>query len=141
MTDDFVRRITDRLKKDADDARLKSQRTLQKAKTIESHAPEQWYALRDWVHEFCENANREMDDKPFTFHDTPSSQLKVNAKTARGDRTLQAGFNQQTNEINFTRSRFTPSEEMNTFSFMNGSVKVSVEQMGEIFIETLLDKT
>lgn len=143
MSDDFVRKVTDKLKRIDDDVRLKGEITLHKAKTIEAHAPEQWYALREWMKQFCEDANREMGTKPFTFRQTDSQeQLIVDAKVGAHNRTLEANFDKQMNAISYGSSRrtFKPHvDDAGSFAFMDEGIAVTVKQMGEKMIGILTE--
>jgi hypothetical protein len=107
LADEFVKKITDKLKKVDDDARLKSESALQNAETIEAHAPQQWQALREWVRQFCEDANRQMEGKPFTFRVVNNQELIVDTKIGAHSRLLQAAFNNQTKAIAYDSMRHT----------------------------------
>jgi hypothetical protein len=140
--DDFVKKITDQLKEANKQAQLETERKVQEANTIKSTAPEQWAALRVWVKRFCEDANGEMESPVFNVRDTPSKLLIVDAKTAvHGTRMLQAEFHENTNAITSSSGRieFKPFIDGEGFGFSYGSNRVSVEEMGQALIKSLLE--
>ena len=140
--EDFVKKITDRLKEANKQAQLETERKVQEADAIKANAPEQWAALRGWVKRFCEDANREMESPVFSVRDTPSSLLIVDTKTAvHGTRMLQAEFHEDTNVITCRSGKieFKPVIDGGGFGFSDGSHRVSVEEMGQALIKSLLD--
>ncbi len=140
MSDDFIKQVTDKLKQDKERAALETERSVQRANTIKGHAPQQWQELRNWVKNFCENANRNMDEQTFTFRVTPNSEIIVDLKAPRGSRMLEAKFFDQTNEIGFEalNRKFMPEEDHGKFFFVENGRAVSVEQMGQTLIRSLM---
>jgi hypothetical protein len=141
--DDFVRKITDKLKKVDDDVRRKDELAVHRAKAIEAHAPNEWRALREWMKQFCEDANREMETGAFTLRQEDNNrELTVNAKVGAHSRIIQANFDSQTNVINYDSSRhaFKPHvDDAGNFTFMDGGMPITVKQMGEKMIRILTE--
>jgi hypothetical protein len=140
MSDEFVKKITDQLNEEDRASERKAELSLLRNKTIEANAPAQWHAVRAWVKNFCDQANVE---RPGTFfvRVTPNMQLIVDAKTANGDRLIEVRFNENTYMIGYDHATktFKPSlKPDDSFSFTSGDRFVSVEEMGEIIIRTLL---
>jgi hypothetical protein len=141
---DFIKKSTDKLKGDIEKSNREAEVVLQKLDAIKAHAPEQWKLLRQWVEDYCEQANLDMGYEAFAIRRAPSNQLNVDlrfTKEADRGRLLQVEFSEATGVITYDKSRhyFKPIVDMNGFGFSDGSHAVSVEEMGQILIKTLLD--
>lgn len=144
MSDYFVKQSTDKLKADIARHDRETEAGIQKANAIKAHAPEQWKLLRQWIADYCEQANLDMGYAAFVVRKGPSSQLKIDLNFTPGavsGRLLEIEFHEPTGTITYDNSRqkFSPYVDSSGFHFSDGSHGVTVEEMGQILVKILLD--
>jgi hypothetical protein len=102
MADDFVNHIIRRLRQLRAEVTLKDEKALLDEKIKKARAPEEWDKLRQWMIEFCDNANREDAQRTFRLKETPNSIIEVAADVPKhGNRVLHAELNRDTYDINY----------------------------------------
>jgi hypothetical protein len=160
MTNDFVNYVTGYLKSRRQEVDTQNRPALQGQSTKKSWPSAEWHLLREWIKNFCEDANRKAGQDTFQFRVTQNLSLEVTANVpGHGNRTLYADFNPETSRINYraesddaseARIPLTIAPAKNAGTFVakmdgtesyssDGSEKVHVGQMGQVLIKALLD--
>ena len=142
MPDDaFVNKLSGFLKNETEKAAIQHKQEVLEARVIKANAPKQWQELRDWVKAVCEQVNRDSGAKAMIFRDAPSKELLVDIRVGAHDRLLRAIFDEPTSTISYNngRGKFTPFVASNGFGYSDGSNQVTIEEMGQMLIQSAID--
>lgn len=88
-----------RLKKQAEDQRLKDQKFLEKQRLKKAHGTPLWHEVRRIAKENAEHLNAKAGREILVFEVTQNTTLKVRANLESGPRTLQALFDGETGKV------------------------------------------